>query len=331
MSLMDTSLLDIFNEFLNELTGQSESNRYNYTRRLQPFIEANKQKTLGQITRVEINAFIAQINARGYAEATISGYRQALKAFFNYCVRRGYLSRSPADHIKTGSFLSHRRKLPPEPDVNRITALAEQWLRTDHPRQVRDAVIWLICEQSGPRQREIGELKKSEVEYALRAGPDSHGIYRVVSRGKTKEVYIRFGEHIAEGLQKWLQLRPPCNLDRCFITTRKTTTAADPVYRYRALSRSATTHLLENLAAAAGVSRAIFSHALRHRRGNHTTKAHDAKLAAMILNHRDWQSAKTAMAYYYHPAEEDVSVVLAGTHSPTELTELDRLFGVRRE
>lgn len=328
--VMDATVLATFHEFLDQLTGQSEANRYNYTRRLWPFIEANQDTRLAQITRVEVNAFIAQLNARSYAEATMSGYRQALKAFFNYCVRRGYLSRSPADHIKTGSFLSRRRKLPPEPDVVCITALAEQWLKTDHPRQVRDALIWLICEQSGPRQREIGELKKTEVEYALRAGPDNHGIYRVVSRGKTKEVFIRFGEHIAAGLRKWLQLRPPSSLDRCFITVRKTITASDPTYRYRALSRSATTHLLENLAAAAGVDKAVFSHALRHRRGTQTTRQHDAKLAAMILNHRDWQSAKTAMAYYYHPGEDDVSVVLASTHTHSELVELDKFFGVRR-
>jgi len=178
---------------------------------------------------------------------------------------------------------------------------------------VRDATIWLICELSGPRQREIGELRKSEVEYALRQGADSQGIYRCLSTGKTKEILIRFDETVAAGLRKWLALRPTCQLDRCFITTRKTTTTADPVPRYRALSRSATTHLLEDLAQHAGVGKTVFSHALRHRRGTKTTQEHDAKLAAMILNHRDWQSAKTAMEFYYHPDEESVSAVLAGT------------------
>lgn len=235
----------LFDEFLDELSGQSESTRYNYTRRLAPFLETNKKKTLVQITRADINAFIAQITARGYAEATLSGYRQALKSYFNYCVRKGYLPRSPADHVKTGKFTSQRRKLPPEPDVEKITQLAEQWLMSDSPRKVRDAVIWLICEQSGPRQREIGELRKSEAEYALRMGPDAHGIYKCVSRGKTKEVFIRFGEHIAAGLVKWLKMRPQCNLDRCFITARPTVTVADPVPRFRPLSRSATTHILE--------------------------------------------------------------------------------------
>lgn len=321
----------IFTEFLDELPGQSEANRYNYTRRLAPFLEANKKKTLVQITRVDINAFIAQLTVRGYAEATLSGYRQALKGFFNYCVRKGYLIRSPADHIKTGTFISRRRKLPPEPDVSQITALADQWLKTDNPRQVRDAVIWLMCEQSGPRRREIVELRKSEVEYALRAGPDAHGIYKCLSRGKTKEVFIRFGEHVASGLRKWLALRPQSNLDRCFITTRKTKTEADPVYHYRPLNRNSMTRLLEGLANSAGVSRAVFTHALRHRRGHKTTSDHNAKLAALILNHKDSSTAKTAIAFYYHPDESEISEALAQSTSHQELAELDRFFGVSRD
>lgn len=309
----------IFTEFLDELPGQSEANRYNYSRRLAPFLEGNAKKALVQITRADINDFIALLRTRGYAEATMSGYRQAIKAFFNYCVKKGYIPRSPADHIKTGQFISKRRKLPPEPDVQRITDLAEQWLQTNSPRKVRDAVIWLMCELSGPRQREIGELRKSEVEYTLRQGADNQGIYRCLSTGKTKEIFIRFDEAIAQGLRKWLALRPHCQLDRCFITTRKTQTTADPVARYRALSRSATTHLLEDLAQHAGVTKAVFSHALRHRRGTKTTQEHDAKLAAMILNHRDWQSAKTAMEFYYHPDEDSVSAVLAGENKHKQL------------
>lgn len=332
--LDDMTLQLIFAEFLTEMPGQSEANRYNYTRRLAPFLEGNAKKALVQITRADVNDFIALLRTRGYAEATMSGYRQAIKAFFNYCVKRGYIPRSPADHIKTGQFISKRRKLPPEPDVSRITHLALQWLKTDSPRQVRDAVIWLMCELSGPRQREIGELRKSEVEYTLRQGADNKGIYRCLSTGKTKEILIRFNETVAVGLRQWLTLRPHCPLDRCFITTRPTATKADPQLRFRALSRSATTHLLEDLAQKAGVSKPVFSHALRHRRGTKTTQEHDAKLAAMILNHRDWHSAKTAMEFYYHPDEDSVSAVLAGENNlykqtPDQQQEWNRFFGVK--
>lgn len=47
----------------------------------------------------------------------------------------------------------------------------------------------------------------------------------------------------------------------------------------------------------------------------------------MILNHRDWHSAKTAMEFYYHPDEESVSAVLAN-ESQSELEGMRRLFGL---
>lgn len=322
-----TNLQQVFNEFLDQLPGQSASNRYNYHRRLKPFFDQYKDKTLAQITRADVNIYIAGLTARGYAEATMTGYRQSVKGFFNFCVRQGYLAISPASHIKTGKFVSRRRKLPPEKDVKAITQLAEQWLQGYHPRKVRDAVIWLMCLTSGPRQREIGELRKSEVEYAFRLGPDSQGIYRCVSVGKTKEILIRFDEVVAQGLRKWLDLRPQCTLDRCFITISPRTTTTDPVASYRGLSRNATTHIFEQLAKEAGVAKPIFTHALRHRRGTKTTREHNAKLAAMILNHRDWHSAKTAMEFYYHPDEESVSAVLAN-ESQSELEGMRRLFGL---
>ena len=79
----------IFAEFLNEIPGQSEANRYNYTRRLASFLELNAKKTLAQITRADVNYFVAQLSTKGYAEATMSGYRQAIKSFFNFCVKGG--------------------------------------------------------------------------------------------------------------------------------------------------------------------------------------------------------------------------------------------------
>ena len=325
----ETNLQPLFNEFLDQLPGQSESNRYNYHRRLKPLLDRCQDKTVAQITRADVNAYIADLTARGFAEATMSGYRQAIKCFFNFCVRQKYLSTSPASHVKTGKFVSRRRKLPPERDVKVITRLAEEWLQTHHPRKVRDAVIWMICLKSGPRQREIGELRKSEVEYALRIGPDNRGIYRCVSVGKTKEILIRFDEVVAEGLRKWLELRPQCSIDRCFITVSPRARPTDPEIRYHALNRNATTHIFADLARKAGVAKPVYSHALRHRRGTNTTRDYNAKLAAMILNHRDWQSAKTAMEFYYHPDEESVSAALV-KESNQEVDAMRRLFGLAK-
>jgi hypothetical protein len=65
--------------------------------------------------------------------------------------------------------------------------------------------------------------------------------------------------------------------------------------------------LLVRLAKEAGVPRPIYTHALRHRIGDLTTQRHGPKVAALLLNHRDANTAATAIAFYHHPDELDVS------------------------
>lgn len=50
----------------------------------------------------------------------------------------------------------------------------------------------------------------------------------------------------------------------------------------------------------------------------------------MLLNHRDWQTASTAVAFYHHPDEEDVSIAANDliTIDPEELQQMARLFGL---
>ncbi|MCO5181160.1 MAG: DUF2200 domain-containing protein [Candidatus Promineofilum sp.] len=38
-----------------------------------------------------------------------------------------------------------------------------------------------------------------------------------------------------------------------------------------------------------------------------TTQQFGPKIAAILLNHRDWQQPTTAMVFYYHPDEDDAS------------------------
>jgi integrase len=326
---LESSLL----EFLEGLAGQSAANRTNYERRIRPFLAAYGDLAIREITRADVNAYIAALEERGYAEATMAGYKQAIKSFLSWCAERAGIS-SPARHIKVGSFISKRSKVPPETAVSRLSALARDWLASEKPDQVRDGLIWLLSEFSGPRLREIRELRKSEVEAALWRGPDAEGIYRATSRGKTGEITIRFDGRLASGFRRWLAVRPDAPIDICFVGTRQTTTRKDKELRYRPLSRSGATKIYQRLAAAAGVERAVLSHALRHRRGDETTRRFGAKVTAIVLNHADQETGATALAYYHHPDEGDASKALSTMASRPEDEETHRailqLFFSRR-
>src|SRR5262245_10379800 len=100
------TLNETFAVFLENLQGQSACNRRNYTQRLSSFLALHGETRLGQITATDVNKWLTALEERGYQEATIAGYRQAIKSFFNFCVREGAIKVSPARHIATGSFVS---------------------------------------------------------------------------------------------------------------------------------------------------------------------------------------------------------------------------------
>lgn len=322
------NLNQIFDEFLEQLVGQSESNRYKYQHRLSGFLAKHGRKTADKITARDINLWSAGIKMnRGYRDATQAGFRQAMKAFWNYCQRAGYVRQSPAAHLQVGSFLTGREKLPPERDVAQMKMVAESWLNSHEPTLVRNGLFFLLSEFSGPRLGELQNLRKSDVEDALRRGPDAAGIYKSATTGKTKLVKIRFDEGLAAGLRKWLRLRPPAQVDCLFVTMRPSRTKLDAEERYRPLSRSAATDIYRQIAQEAGIEKPILSHRLRHRLGDGLTKRHGAKVAAIALNHKDWKTAATAIAFYHHPDENDVSMAMAGDEIEYE-RQMKQLFGI---
>lgn len=326
-------LEDRFREFL-QTCGQSESSQRNYEQRLRVFLAEHGRKPAGDITAADVNDWHSRLQQRDLSPATLAGYRQALKALFNYCIENEDLSRSPARHLKIGSFASSREDmLPPESDVQRVTELAQMWIHSDSPLKVRDSLIWLLSYQSGPRLGEIRNLRFNAVEKALRSGPDVYGVYKFPSKGKTGRVVIRISEHLISGVYHWMELRPPSNVPELFTTLHAVRQLRTGEISLRALTRSAADHIYVSICEAAGVRPFIRSHALRHRLGDLTTRQFGPKVAAILLNHRDWQKAGTAIAFYHHPDEDDASRAVVSSnystsHTPDEIGEMRRLFGI---
>ncbi len=328
------TLHDLFDEFLSCIQGQSSASQRNYRQRLHRFLADYGDLTPEEVQRRHVNEWHAALKARDLAGPTMAGYRQAVRAFFNWLLAEGYVARNPAAHLRIGSYIPSRPKLPAESDVERITRMVLCWLDARRatrqmlaemsieglespalhrlaypdPARVRDAAIWLVARGCGPRSGELCNWRLSDLRRALERGPDAAGVYASASKGKTGATLIRFDTRTAEALRDWLAARPPAECDHVFVTTRH--------YRprdghYRPLTRSALAHVFARLARDAGAASPVFSHALRHRVGDLVTKEHGPKVAAMLLNHRDAATAATAIAFYHHPDEADVNRAVA--------------------
>lgn len=318
----------LFEEFMDGIAGQSATSQRNYRSRLEVFLERYGHYEPQRIQRRHVNLWHTWLLERDLAPATQAGYRQAIRAFFNWLVREEIIDRNPTDHLKIGSYLPARHKLPSETDVERITdrvvalldgraeARGRLMAMGEHeyvpyalyreaypePWRLRNAAIWLLLRGCGPRSRELMNLRLSSLNRGLERGPDSAGVYTTTSHGKTGVTILRFDERTAGALRAWLEARPGNAVaDRAFVSTREIRGG------YKSLSRSLLAKVMNDLAHEAGVARTIYPHALRHRIGHLTTRSAGPKVAAMLLNHRDAATAATAIAFYHHPDEMDVS------------------------
>lgn len=304
--------------FIEHLKGQSECNRRNYRQRLAGFLAIYGHCQPIDIEPADVNQWLASLNPQ-FSPATMAGYRQAIKAFFNWCERENLIDSSPASQVVVGKFSASRPKLPAESHVHHLANQAMIWLQSDYAFYVRDGLIFLLSLNSGPRISEIRNLRVSRVQLSLSCGPDTRQIYHAESTGKSGSVIIRYDQLAADGFNHWLALRPAAGHDYCFTSLRQP---------YNRLTRSGITKSYQRLAAAAGLEYSILSQALRHRAGHFTTRHYGPKTAAMLLNHADWQSASTATAFYYHPDEEDISIAAASLGVTDDWHELRRLFRV---
>lgn len=318
------TVLTLYQEFVDcrpsRRGNASTHNRRNYETRLRRFLELYGHLPPAKVKRAHVDEWITEIDGRDYQEATLSGYRQALKALWNYAVAQGVVARSPAAHLRTGSFLPTREIKPRTPPVALATEQALVWLSSDDPRKLRDGCIFMLSRQSGPRRGEIRELRRRAVVAVLRDGPDEFGVYHVQTVGKTGPAIIRFNEILAQALRRWLAVRPDSPDDALFTTTRRP---------YHGLAIGGINQVWLRVCEAAGLNRTIRSHALRHYIGDETARRYGAKVAAMLLNHADANTAATAIAFYCHPGREEVSAAVAGmSGGEGELAEMRRLFGV---
>lgn len=316
---------ELYVEFLarrpSRLGTGSPYNRRNYEQRLRLFRERYGEMAVTHVTAAHVAEWIAEIAKRNLRPATLTGYRQAVKALFNYAVRKGEIRESPAAHLAAGSSISIQSKKPPRTAVDHATSLALRWLQSNNRLELRDGLVFMLSRSCGPRRGEIIALRRRDVIAALQAGPDEHGIYQVGSSGKTGESIIRFNEVVAAGIHRWLAIRPDGPTDALFVTGYK-----GPI---RPLSPRSIDDSYRRVSAAAGLDRTIRSHALRHYVGDETTRRHGAKVAALLLNHADADTAATAIAYYHHPDLDDVSVAVAGLLSAVdEEAEMRKLFGL---
>jgi integrase/recombinase XerC len=214
----------------------------NDLRQFEAFL-AEARLSPSQITAREVRGFLVALHARGLDPSSVARKLAAVRSWLRFLVRRGALERNPAREIR-GPRLP--KKLVSFLDVDEAKALVESQTAG---RVARNTAILELLYASGLRVAELIGLDLEDVDESART-------VRVLGKGR-KERIVPYGAAAARGLTTWLAERG-CEAGALFRGGRGARLNPREVYE-----------LVRAAARAAGITRRVGPHTLRHTIATH--------------------------------------------------------------
>ncbi|HLD50460.1 MAG TPA: site-specific integrase, partial [bacterium] len=173
----------------------------NYRIDLREFAQALQKKMPGEVTYLEIRAFLAVLKEKDYSKSTISRKLACIRSFFKYLVRENILKTNPAAGIATPK---RDKRLPQFLDPQEVTHLLEA-PATGNWEGKRDRAILELFYSSGLRVSELVGLNHDDVDFFSE-------LVRVRGKGK-KERIVPVGSMALKAIQTYAEHRPPKEKD----------------------------------------------------------------------------------------------------------------------
>lgn len=204
-----------------------------------------------------ILAFLSDLQAKNYSQATIARKVAAVKSFFSFLTAEGLI---PSDPTETLSSPRVGKNLPKPISPEQVDELLEQPLRRDTPEARRDKAMLELLYASGMRVSELVSLNLDSVCLS-----DSHAYVRCLGKG-FKERTIPIHEHAAEAIEVYLSEARPR------LVGNRPEKALFVNRRGERLTRQGFWLILKAYARSANIDEEVTPHTLRHSFATHMLK-----------------------------------------------------------
>lgn len=277
-------LQDAVNHFINAKRGVDDAATIKWYRaRLKSLLDQHGETELKDITPEHLDQWRVTLTERGKrytdhptrsAEAgglslnTIHGYIRAVRTFFKFCLKRGYLDRDPAADLKRPRLPKAPPKHITDTDVDRLLRVATG----------RDRVVILVLADTGCRVGGLAGMTRDQIDL-------ERGILHLQEKfNKTNEYYLT--PQVLTVLHTYLKTTPPGKFNAVFAS--QNTDAP--------LGTTGIYQIIKRLAQKAGVTGRWNPHAFRHHKARELLEnGASLELVAEILHHENIQT--TAQAY----------------------------------
>jgi integrase/recombinase XerD len=216
-----------------------------------------RKRSLRSVDKALIVAFLADLQAKGYSQATVARKIAAVKSFFSFLTAEGIV---PADPTETLSSPRVGKSLPRPISPEQVDELLEQPLRRNTPEARRDKAMLELLYATGMRVSELVSLDLESVSLTA-----DHAYARCMGKG-FKERTIPIHEHAAEAVQLYVtEARPR-------LVNGAGETALFVNRRGERLTRQGFWLILKTYARAANIGSVVTPHTLRHSFATHMLK-----------------------------------------------------------
>jgi integrase/recombinase XerD len=255
------------------------------------------------VTSADIRSFLADLQGRGFAAATLARRLSAVRQLMRFLYAEGYRSDDPAAVLEGPKRGTTVPKTLSMADVDRLLALAAQGI--DDPdrtpgQRLRAARLACLLETAYATGLRVSEL------VALPASAAQNRTGALMVRGKgDKERLVPLGEKARAAMVRYLAMRAESG----FAGT-KWLFPADSTQGY--LTRQQVGRELKALAGAAGLKGADISpHVLRHAFASHLLQnGADLRVVQTLLGHADISTTQI----YTHVLEERLKSLVRDLH-----------------
>ena len=293
---MNDALVDRFCDHLWLEDGLSNLTLAAYRRDLEAFgswLGKARKQDLNAASPGDIEAYPAWRFATHAQPRSAARYTSALKRFYRYLLRENLIAADPTLNLDSPKLPRALPKTLTEDDVERLLDSAD----IDTPLGLRDRAMLETLYATGLRVSELVGLKLTALNL-------NDGVLRVTGKGN-KDRLVPLGEEAVSWLKRYLTEARP------LLMAKQLSDAAFVTARGEGMTRQAFWYLIKRRARAAGVTRPLSPHTLRHAFATHLLNhGADLRVVQMLLGHSDISTTQI----YTHVARERMKQLHAQHH-----------------
>lgn len=286
-----TRLGELVAEFLRMLANERGSSMHTlraYDRELHNFAafiaeQQGAQQTVEQIEHTQIRAYLGTLLERGLTKASTARALAAIRSWFKWLARAGYVQQNPASLVSTPRLPKHLPRVPSIEQMNRVvdsvTEDVASW-------PARDKTILELLYGCGIRNAELTNLNLEDIHWANEA---------ILIRGKgQKQRLVPLGDAAAHALRAYLAERS-ARLSANSKSRGPVTPALLINLQMRGLGKvggqarlttRSVGRIVKRIAVTRGLSADVHPHTLRHAFGTHLLEeGADLRAIQELLGH----------------------------------------------